>query len=315
MATYLVRYVEIGRDAQPARQKQRRDLAGAIVERVPGARVTELPGRLVVDDAPADVEAVLAALPGILSVSPCRQVPTAQLHEAIVDLARGLSSTQAFAVRVRRGGMASGMRSLELAKSLGDAVALATGARVDLANPDVALGVEVRGDEAFVFDRVVDGVDRTGPAAPRHGEPRFVVDQMLGRLGARLRLLGYDAAGVFDIADSEVARIAASEGRVLLTRDNALARTNAVTAYFVQATTARDQLAEVIDALGLVPDPARMFSRCTVCNVVVEPVEENDRVPPNVRGRGLTFTRCPSCDRLYWRGSHVERILDDLAPR
>jgi hypothetical protein len=72
----------------------------------------------------------------------------------------------------------------------------------------------------------------------------------------------------------------------------------------------------VLDALALVPDPARYFSRCTLCNTPVDPVAEadvHDRVPPSLRGRDLAFVRCPACDQLYWRGSHVTRILADLS--
>jgi uncharacterized protein with PIN domain len=135
---------------------------------------------------------------------------------------------------------------------------------------------------------------------------------MLGRLAARLRLLGYDTLTVYDLADSEVTRLAA--GRILLTRDAALARTQAVPVHFVVATSPREQLTEVIAALGLTPDPSRLFTRCTLCNTPVEPAAEDDvDVPPGVRGRHLAFFRCPACGQVYWHGSHVERILDDLA--
>lgn len=320
MTTYLVRCVEIGRDQQAERGKLRRDLAAVIAARHAGAAIALAPGRVIVD-AGGDLAEALAALPGVHSVSPCRRVSRAELAGAVVDLARSLAPGRSFAVRVRHAGPRAGAtareRSPDLARELADAVASATGARIELVQPDVALGVELRGDDAYVFDRVLPGIDRTGPAAPRApGEPRFVADQMLGRLAARLRLLGYDTLTVHDLADSEVVRLAAADGRVLLTRDGALARTRAVAVHRVEASAPRAQLAEVLAALSLVPDPARAFSRCTLCNTPVEPVAEaavHDRLPPGVRGRGLDFFRCPGCAQLYWRGSHVERILADLA--
>lgn len=322
MTTYLVRCVETGRDAQAGRAKQRRDLAAIIAERLPGASIELAPGRLVVEADPEAVDA-LAALPGVTSVSPCRRIAHRDLSAAVVALARccRIDPEASFAIRVRhagdRRGTTASERSPELARALGDAVALATGARVDLARPDLTIGVELRGDEAFVFDRVVAGVDRTGPRVPRApGEARFVVDQMLGRLAARLRLLGYDALGVHDIADSQVLRLAAADGRILLTRDAALSRTQAVPVHLVTATEPRAQLAEVLAALDLAPDPSRYFSRCTLCNTPVEPVTEaavHEAVPPGVRGRDLAFFRCPACAQIYWHGSHVERILADLA--
>lgn len=321
MATYLVRCVEIGREQQAERGKLRRHLAAMIGERLPGASITLAPGRLIVEAGP-DLGDVIAVLPGVASVSPCLRVARDDLTAAVVEAARRrLSPGARFAVSVRRAGggrhPVAGERSVDVARALGDAVAAATGAPIDLTRPDVVLGVELRGDEAFVFDRVIAGVDRTGPPAPRGpGAPRFLADQMLGRLAAWLRMVGYDTVTVYDLADSELVQLAAAEGRILLTRDGALASTRAVQVMRVAAVTPRAQLAEVLGALSLEVDPARFFSRCTRCNALVEPVAEaavHDRLPPGVRDRGLAFVRCPACAQIYWRGSHVERFLAELA--
>lgn len=343
MATYLVRFSEVGRDRQPGRQKLRRDLAAVIGQQIPDARIEQAPGRLVVDAAP-DLAGVLAALPGVACVSPCERVAERELEQAVVTFARrrlAPGTGRQFAIRVARrngdlGGaaadsratdlagqlgddrhdVAAERRSPEIARQLGDAVVAATGARVDLAHPDVTIRVELRGGAAYIFDRTIDGIDRAGPTTARApGEPRFVADQMLGRLAARLRLLGYDTLTVYDLADSEVTRLAAADGRILLTRDGELARTRAVPVHRVVATEPRAQLAEVIAALSLAPDPDRMFSRCTLCNALVAPIAEadiRDGLPPGVRGRGLAFARCSHCAHLYWHGSHVTRILAEL---
>lgn len=317
MGVYLVRLVELGREQQARLGKQRKDLAAVIAARWPAARVTTAPGRVIVDGDDG-IEAELAALPGLGSVSPCTRVARADVVAAAVARARdalALPGTT-FAVRVRRDRRDGGEPSLVLARAIADAVVAATGAGVDLSTPDVTLGVELRGDVAYVFDRVVAGVDRAGPPRPRAaGVPRFVADQMLGRLAARLRLLGYDTLTVFDIADSEVTRLAAADGRVLLTRDGPLARTLAVPVHFVAATRPQAQLAEVVAALGLAPDPAHLFTRCTLCNAAIEAVDAHAvaaRVPPHVIAQAVPCFRCPGCDQVYWRGSHVERILDDL---
>jgi uncharacterized protein with PIN domain len=54
-------------------------------------------------------------------------------------------------------------------------------------------------------------------------EIRFVADTMLGRLAKWLRILGYDTVYPGQETDQRLARIAAEEGRVLLTRDVDLA--------------------------------------------------------------------------------------------
>jgi uncharacterized protein len=316
VATYLIRCAETGREQQARLGKLRNDLARVIAERLPGARIETAPGRVIVE-ADEAAEDVLAALPGVSSVSPCTRVPFDQLERATVELARSHPAA-AIAIRIRRGGEKAGASARErrpdLVRRLAEAITTATGARIDLTRPELEIGIELRGDDAFVFDRSVHGIDRIGPMTPAAaGEPRFVADQMLGRLAARLRLLGYDTLTVFDIADSEVTRLAAAEGRILLTRDGPLAQTRAVPVHFVQATAPPEQLAEVLAVLQLSPDPARQFTRCTRCNTCLEAVEEaavRDRLPESARGRAIL--RCPGCDQLYWRGSHVDRVLAEL---
>src|SRR5690242_8452872 len=138
MATYLLRCAAIGHEQRHG--KQRNDLARVIAERIPGASVELAPGRLFIDADP-DAAGVLAALPGVLTVSPCRRVPRAQLAEAAVALAREtLTAHRSFAVRVRRRD-AMPERSPEIARTLAHAIGRATGARADLSDPDVTIGV------------------------------------------------------------------------------------------------------------------------------------------------------------------------------
>jgi uncharacterized protein with PIN domain len=318
--TYLIRCAETGREQQARLGKLRRDLESVIRDQCPDAEIQTAPGRVFVTTS-CDVAETLVALPGVATLSLCIRVAFADLEHTVVELARtGLRHDMTFAVRVRRGGGRSGASADEptpaIARRLANAIVEATGARADLDEPDISIGVELRGDEAFVFDTVIDGIDRAGPRTPRAaGEPRFVVDQMLGRLAARLRLLGYDAITVFDIADSEVTRLAAADGRILLTRDHLLSQTRAVHVYYVNAKDTRNQLVEVVRALGLEPNAAKLFTRCTLCNASLSPVDEadiRDRVPEGVRDRGIAFVQCTSCAQVYWRGSHVDRILSEL---
>ncbi len=153
-------------------------------------------------------------------------------------------------------------------------------------------------------------MDAPGPA------PRFLADAMLGRLARWLRVLGYDT--VYDplAADETLVAWAAGEGRVLLTRDRRLLRElRPVAALEIGSDVPLEQLRQVVDALALVPPP-ELFTRCLVCNEVLEPVaaEERDRVLPE-RARSLPgpVRRCPGCDRVFWPGSHARRMRRALA--
>jgi uncharacterized protein with PIN domain len=180
----------------------------------------------------------------------------------------------------------------------------------------VVLGVEIRDDDCWLFDVVEPGLDqrpRPTPAAP--APPRFLVDQMLGRLRTWLRLCGLDAAGTHDQADSELLRRAIEEQRVLLTRDRALARVPGVCVHYVNAAGGLEQLEEIVAALGLVLRHSQLTSRCTKCNVPVEKIDKAavvDRVPAGVLARYDDFTTCRVCGRIYWPGEHYVRIVAAL---
>jgi hypothetical protein len=140
---------------------------------------------------------------------------------------------------------------------------------------------------------------------------RFVLDGHLGRLARYLRMAGFDTSWAPEARDEELARSSADARRVLVTRDRGLLKRREVRyGYWVRATDPEDQLAEVARRFRL-SRSAAPFSRCLRCNAVLEPVAKEfvaERLPPRVRERHDAFTRCPSCDRLYWPGTHRERM-------
>jgi uncharacterized protein with PIN domain len=149
-------------------------------------------------------------------------------------------------------------------------------------------------------------------------QPRFVLDVHLGRLAAYLRLLGFDALYDRGMQDPELARLSASEQRILLTRDRQLLKRGQVThAHLVRSLEPRVQCVEVVrrfDLIGL----AAPFTRCLRCNAQLSRVKVSDvaeRVPVWVRARASEVTRCAGCDRVYWRGTHfdwLERLAREI---
>nr|HID13727.1 hypothetical protein [Anaerolineae bacterium] len=142
---------------------------------------------------------------------------------------------------------------------------------------------------------------------------RLLADGMLGRLAKWLRLLGYDTAYDNAATDPELARRARAEGRVLLTRDRELSARRGLRTLLIQSEVLEEQVREVRDALG--PPPAPALSRCAVCNAVLEPVspaEIADRVPPYVLKTQAEFRRCPGCGRVYWPGSHLQMMRNQM---
>lgn len=161
-------------------------------------------------------------------------------------------------------------------------------------------------------DAMRDGLLR--PALP-HGL-RFVVDENAAGLVPLLRGLGLDTAYDRCWTDERIAEIAEAEGRVVLSRDRALLKRSCIAhGRLVRANLPDDQLREVL-ALYPIPSEAVRFSRCLRCNVLLRPVEKAailHRLEPRTKRYYHRFQMCPSCERIYWPGSHQERMLERYA--
>ncbi|MBC7172434.1 MAG: MoaD/ThiS family protein [Polyangiaceae bacterium] len=142
--------------------------------------------------------------------------------------------------------------------------------------------------------------------------PRFVLDVHLGTLARRLRLLGFDSVYQRDLDDPELARIASTEDRALLTRDRGLLKRNEVRrGHLVRSTVPASQLLEVIGRFSLVPRFAP-FVRCIRCNGMIEPTSRGavaDRLAPGVLEDFEEFFACSRCGQPYWRGSHYDKLV------
>ena len=138
---------------------------------------------------------------------------------------------------------------------------------------------------------------------------------MLGGLAKWLRAAGYDtyyAREGTDTSDRALTAKALEEGRVLLTSDAGFlerkaVRDGSVGFLKVPHLPLEDQLRLVIERFGLV----RRQSRCMECNgeldIVSREVVEG-LVPPGVVRDHDRFFLCRGCERVFWHGSHWERI-------
>jgi uncharacterized protein with PIN domain len=139
----------------------------------------------------------------------------------------------------------------------------------------------------------------------------FVLDVHLGRLAAFLRMLGFDAMYRSCFEDAELARISARESRALLTRDRGLLMRNELTlGYWVRNTDSRLQTEEIVRRFGLAAS-FRPWTRCMACNALLQPATKADvirRVPPRTAECHDEFSECSGCMRVYWKGSHYERM-------
>ncbi|MDZ7671298.1 MAG: Mut7-C RNAse domain-containing protein [Halanaerobiales bacterium] len=72
----------------------------------------------------------------------------------------------------------------------------------------------------------------------------------------------------------------------------------------------KEQLKEVIIRYNLI-NYINYTSRCPKCNSELEEIKKEkiiDRLEPKTKKYYNDFYICPSCDQIYWRGSHFRKI-------
>jgi uncharacterized protein len=150
--------------------------------------------------------------------------------------------------------------------------------------------------------------------------PRFLCDAMLGGLAKWLRAAGYDAYYAregTDVSDRSLTRKALEERRVLLTSDGGFlerkpVRDGSVGFLKVPHLPLEEQLRLVVEHFALV----RRQSRCMECNSeleVVPPGAVAGRIPSGVVRGHEEFFLCEGCGRVFWNGSHWDRISSRLS--
>lgn len=145
---------------------------------------------------------------------------------------------------------------------------------------------------------------------------KFAADSMLGRLARWLRMSGYDTAYFKQKGDEDLISIAANENRILLTRDSKLhakALKLKLQSCHVRSGELLEQLKQLALELGIAIQGSPIFARCTACNGVLERTEKEslrNKIPDTVLDGTDDFYSCKSCGKIYWRGSHWNRIKE-----
>lgn len=148
-------------------------------------------------------------------------------------------------------------------------------------------------------------------------QPRFLCDEMLGRLCRYLRAAGYDTVlAKGGLHDREWLRQCIKEGRYFLTQDQLVQEHKAardIALILPQGDI--DQLAAWLGARFRLDWLGQAFSRCLVDNTPLQTADPTslERVPADALRPGEPISLCPSCGRVYWRGSHYKRMHARLA--
>ena len=139
----------------------------------------------------------------------------------------------------------------------------------------------------------------------------FFADRTLGKLAKWLRILGFDTIFESDLArKSDVNRLLLD--RILLTR---IVRNRqgfkAKRVVFIEVNDVYGQLKQVVKELAITRKDIRVFSICIKCNSAIIDVDKQSLfglVPDYIWETHVRFHRCRRCERIYWAGSHTERV-------
>jgi hypothetical protein len=145
---------------------------------------------------------------------------------------------------------------------------------------------------------------------------RFLCDAMLVQLGHWLRAAGYDTViAERHTSDRALVTRAIVDGRILLTRDRKIREISDAQRHVVLLRRERihDLVADITPQFGI-DWLAKPFSRCLVCNMKLRPAPPlaRSRLPPAVLESVPEINYCRQCDKLYWAGGHVRRMLERL---
>jgi len=146
---------------------------------------------------------------------------------------------------------------------------------------------------------------------------RFFCDSGLGGLARWLRAAGYETWWKAQIQDEELLRQARQNGSILLTTDSMLmerrlVRERTIHAFWLPPTLKLENQVEVVfrEFQLRIREP-----RCMVCGgelVTSDKEKLRERIPPRTYRWLDEYFVCGRCGKVFWRGTHWERILRQL---
>ena len=146
----------------------------------------------------------------------------------------------------------------------------------------------------------------------------YLCDAMLGGLARWLRAAGYDARYEYGIDDRELLRRAAAAGGTILSSDGPMFQRNVIRSGQVRALYVPQQLSR-LEQFRFVMRTLRLPllpPRCMACGGELAEVPKHavaGEAPPLAYRNCDHFWRCGRCGKLFWRGTHWQRITRLLA--
>lgn len=140
---------------------------------------------------------------------------------------------------------------------------------------------------------------------------KFMVDVNVQKVARNLRIIGIDTTMVPDMRLVEIGKVAASQERILVTRNRELLKCNAVIhGHLLRSENHVMQLKQVVKRYRLKPQ-LKPFTRCISCNGDLKAISKQsifDRLEPLTQKYFNTFKLCSDCGKIFWQGSHYKQL-------
>ncbi len=172
-------------------------------------------------------------------------------------------------------------------------------------------------DEVNVYPKTTDQQDKQVKhlIEPYSQKPQFILDVHLGTLARQLRMLGLDTLYERNFTDAQIAHLALTHPRIVLTRDILLLKRKSIKwGYWLRSQYTDKQLAEVMAYFELL-EYIEPLSRCMACNGILNSVEKGEIVhllQPQTNEYFQDFYQCSTCKKIYWKGSHYKKMVERI---
>jgi uncharacterized protein with PIN domain len=154
---------------------------------------------------------------------------------------------------------------------------------------------------------------------------KFLVDAMFGRLARFLRIFGYDTVYADDleeffkispVPDEKLAEYAIKHNRIIITRDYPFHKKHINRSIFLEGEGVYHYLHQLKYKLQLDYNFNMQKARCSMCNSELEKIKDKNLIINEVKPETFKhieeFYQCTKCKKVYWRGTHIEKIMERL---
>ncbi len=145
-------------------------------------------------------------------------------------------------------------------------------------------------------------------------KPTFIIDRMIHGLARWLRFLGFHSIHIEDIEYVTSINNQYPNAIFITTSKKNLNKFGDYNAFLLKNKTIPEQLRELNNVFRIYQQ-IDLLSICSICNIQIEPVNKDEiqnLIPERVWNSFQKFWKCPKCQRIYWHGGHIERLINKL---